>query len=195
MTLPASDALTALSAEQGFAFWLARGKGYAGWIAAQQGDAGRGRALLGEALSELGAAGVVLYTPHIHAMLSDACAADGCAEDALAAAAAGLGIMARTGEVWFGADLHRRKGELLLGAAGRDPAAAEALFHHAVLLARSQSAKLLEIRAATSLARLWLDQGRPAEVRDLLAPLRGWFTEGFDTPDIREAEILLEAAG
>lgn len=184
-----SSALMALSGGKGFAFWLTRGKGYAGWIAAQEGDAKRGRMLIQEGLAELREAKVALYGPHTHAMLADAYAADGRGDDAIEAVEVGLGIMARTGEVWIGADLHRRKGELLL-ATGRIPAA-EASLQHALSLARSQSAKILELRAAVSLARVWLDQGRHAEAHNLLAPIHGWFTEGFDMPDLQEAGVLM----
>jgi class 3 adenylate cyclase/tetratricopeptide (TPR) repeat protein len=193
----ASDALVAISGEQGFAFWLARGKGYAGWTAAQDGDAERGRTLIEEALSGLRAAGIGVYGPHTRAMLADACALGGRGEAALGAVEEGLGIMARTGEVWLGADLHRRKGELLLAGGGprRDTDAAEASFRRAVALARGQSAKLLELRAATGLARLWSGQGRRAEARGLLAPVYASFTEGFSFPDLVEARALLEELG
>jgi len=86
--------------------------------------------------------------------------------------------------------MHRVRGELLAASGNR--AAAEEAFCRAVDVARRQSAKLWEMRAATSLARLRCDQGRRTEARDLLAPMYGWFTEGFDTPDLKEAKALLE---
>lgn len=191
-----SNALVTLSAEQGFSFWLMRGKSYAGWLAAQDGDAARGQALIKEALSGLRAAGLGVYAPHTSAMLADARAQDDRGRAAMGAVDAGLRIMARTGETWIGADLHRRKGELLLARGGqRDAAAAEDSFHQAINIARNQSAKLFELRATTSLARLRLDAGKRAEAGDLLAPICGWFTEGFDAPDLREARVVLEAAG
>ncbi len=91
------------------------------------------------------------------------------------------------------ADIHRLEGDLLL--AGNRPAEAEASYLRALDVARAQQARAFELRAATSLARLWGDQRRHAEARDLLAPIYGWFTEGFDTPDLKEALVLLEELG
>ena len=96
----------------------------------------------------------------------------------------------RTGERWFAAELNRLKGQLLLRQ-GRTEAAEE--FHwRALRIAQEQEAKLWELRAAVSLARLRRDQGRRAEACDLLAPVHGWFTEGFDTLDLKEAKTLLD---
>src|ERR1700730_6375234 len=100
-------------------------------------------------------------------------------------------IVERTGERWLEAELHRHKGQLLLKQG--HPAAAEELYRKALSIAEEQEAKLWELRAAVSLARLRHDQGRSAEARDLLAPVYGWFTEGFDTPDLKEAMALLKS--
>ena len=99
-------------------------------------------------------------------------------------------IAERTGERWFAAELNRHKGQLLLREG--HPEAAEELYRKALSIAEEQEAKLWELRAAVSLARLRRDQGRHAEARDLLAPVYGWFTEGFDTPDLKEAKALLD---
>jgi predicted ATPase len=101
-----------------------------------------------------------------------------------------LGTVERTGERWFAAELNRHKGQLLLrqGHAG----AAEGLYRKALSIAGEQGAKLWELRAAASLARLRRDQGCHAEARDLLAPVYGWFTEGFDTQDLKDAKALLD---
>ena len=101
-----------------------------------------------------------------------------------------LQIAERTGERWFAAELERHKGQLLLRQG--QPEAAEELYRKALSIAEEQEAKLWELRAAVSLARLRRDQGRHAEARDLLAPIYGWFTEGFDTPDLKEAKALLD---
>jgi predicted ATPase len=104
-----------------------------------------------------------------------------------------LQIVARTGERWFEAELYRQKGQLLLRQ-GHSEAATE-LYRKALSIAEEQGARLWELRAAASLARLRRDQGRRAEARDLLAPVYGWFTEGFDTPDLKEAKGLLDELG
>ena len=116
-------------------------------------------------------------------------------EEAAAELDAGLLHAARTGDILFEPELHRVKGDLLLR---RDPAAvteAERSYRAAIERARLQDSKSLELRAAASLARLWRDQGKPAEARELLAPIYGWFTEGFDTPDLKDtAKLLSELA-
>jgi predicted ATPase len=101
-----------------------------------------------------------------------------------------LQLVERTGERWFAAELDRQRGRLLLRQG--HPEAAEELYCKALGIARGQEAKLWELRAAASLARLWRDQGRRAAARDLLAPVYGWFTEGFAAPDLKEAKALLE---
>ena len=101
-----------------------------------------------------------------------------------------LQIVDRTGERWLEAELYRHKGQLLLRLGHTD--AAEDLYRKALSIAQEQEAKLWELRAATSLARLWCDQGKAAAARELLAPVYGWFTEGFDTADLKEAKALLE---
>ena len=104
-----------------------------------------------------------------------------------------LTLMYDTGEGLHGAELHRLQGELLLrrDAAEAKCREAEACFHQALTIARQQQAKSLELRAVMSLARLYRQQDRPAEARPLLTETYGWFTEGFDTPDLRAAQILL----
>jgi predicted ATPase len=88
--------------------------------------------------------------------------------------------------------VHRIAGEVELKSLAPDPEKAEAYFDHALAVARQQQAKSWELRAAMSMARLWRDQGKRAEARDLLAPVYAWFTEGFDTLDLKEAKALLE---
>ena len=96
-----------------------------------------------------------------------------------------------TKEAWYEADVHRIAGEIALMSPERDSARAEAYFERALEVARAQHAKSWELRAAASMARLWREQGKRDEARELLAPVYGWFTEGFDTMDLKEAKTLL----
>ena len=96
-----------------------------------------------------------------------------------------------TGERWFEADIHRVAGEIAFKSPEFDAAQAEAHFERALAVARQQRAKSWELRAAMSMARLWRDQGKPQQARELVAPVYGWFTEGFDTLDLKEAKALL----
>jgi predicted ATPase len=107
-----------------------------------------------------------------------------------------LALLGRTGERWFEAEVHRLRGELHLAPAQQggsgDPASAQACFDRAIEIARSQDARLWELRASASLARLWRDQGRLSEARDLLAPIYGWFSEGLELRELVDAKALLE---
>jgi predicted ATPase len=102
-------------------------------------------------------------------------------------------LMEKTGERWWEADIHRTAGEITRKSPAPDTAKAEAYFERALTLARAHQARSVELRAVTSLARLWRDQGKRNEARDFLAPVYGWFTEGFDTRDLIEARTLLNA--
>ena len=97
-----------------------------------------------------------------------------------------------TGERWFEAEVYRLAGEIALKLPQSDSTKAQSYFEHALEVAREQQAKSWELRAAMSLARLWRDQGKVSEARELLAPVYGWFMEGFDTRDLKEAKALLE---
>ena len=107
--------------------------------------------------------------------------------------AALVAAVEKTGEGFYEAELHRLKGELLLQQVVPDEHQAGACFQQALAIAHRQEAKSLELRAAMSLARLWQSQGKRTEAHELLAPIYGWFTEGFDTADLQEAKTLLEA--
>ena len=103
-----------------------------------------------------------------------------------------LTLIKKTKERWFEAEVNRIAGEIALKSPEPDAAKAEAYFERALAVARQQQAKSWELRAAMSMARLWRDQGKREEARDLLAPVYGWFTEGFDTLDLKEAKSLLD---
>jgi len=185
-----ADALVAVTAEQGFAFWGALGTIYCGWVKVTNGDLAEGISLLQSGLVRFRAGGMDSWTPCYMAFLARAYASVGRVEEALAVFDDALHIVDSTQARWFAAELNRYKGELLLRQRRIGPA--EESYFTALGIAREQEAKLWELRAATSLARLWREQGRRAEARDLLAPLYGWFTEGFDTADLKDAKGLLE---
>jgi len=125
-------------------------------------------------------------------MLAEAYGSTGQVEAGKCVLAEALTLVDTTEERWWEAELHRLKGELLLAQSTDNAAEAEACFHRALDIARHQQAKSLELRAATSLSRLWRRQGKRAEAYQLLAETYGWFTEGFDTADLKEAKALLD---
>jgi predicted ATPase len=149
-----------------------------------------------QGLSAYHAVGSELWRPYFLASLAQAYGEAGQAEEGLTALAEALATVARTGERWWEAEVYRVQGELFLQQAadrGHQAEEAEACFQQALAITRHQQAKSLELRAATSLARLWQRQGKRTEAYDLLAPIYGWFTEGFETADLQEAKALLAA--
>jgi predicted ATPase len=138
------------------------------------------------------ATGARLFEPLFLGLLAEGQALEGSAAAALAQVNAAIATAPRTGNAAALAELRRLRGTVLqsLGSANDD--GAESAFTQAIAEARRQGSRFYELRAAASLARLWRDRGRGAEARDLLAPICGWFTEGFDTPDLREAKALLD---
>jgi class 3 adenylate cyclase/predicted ATPase len=188
-----ADQLVALATDQGFPHWHAEGTIFRGWVMVKNGGVGEGTSLLRSGSTGYRAAGAEIWMSHYIALLASAYEIGGRIEDAVSLVDDALQIVERTGERWFAAELNRLKGQLLLRQGYSE--AAEELYHKALGIAREQEAKLWELRAAASLARLRCDQGRRREARDLLAPVYGWFTEGFDTPDLKEAKALLDELG
>jgi predicted ATPase len=184
--------LIAVAIEQGFPYWRALGTAYRGWATVKNGDVAEGISLLQNGSAAYRATGSEAWVPQIIALLAGACEIAGQVEEALILLDEASGMVARTGERWFAADLNRRKGQLLLRQGNANADTAEELYHKALSTAKEQEAKLWELRAAASLARLRRDQGRRTEARDLLAPVYGWFTEGFETQDLKEAKVLLD---
>jgi predicted ATPase len=132
-----------------------------------------------------------IYRPALHGLLSIGLARDGRIDEALQAIAEALRAVDQIQDRWWQAELHRLNGELTLLLPGGRPAAAEPAFEEALHIARSQLAKSWELRAAMSMARFWRDEGKRQQAHDLLAPVYGWFTEGLDTLDLKEAKALL----
>jgi predicted ATPase len=141
------------------------------------------------------ASGSEQWRPYYLVLLAEATGTAGQPEDGLRLLAEARDVMARTDERFYEAELYRLTGVLHLAQAPAAQAEAEANMRHALDVARHQDAKSLELRAAMSLSRLWQQQGKRAEARELLAAIYGWFTEGFDTADLQEAKALLERLG
>jgi predicted ATPase len=187
------DQLCTVAAEHGFPHYRALGSFYNGWVKTTNRDVAEGIWLLRSGLNDYRTTQSDLLMPHYTALLAAACEIVGQIGEATTLLDEAFEIVQRTGERWLEAELNRHKGQLLLRQ--RHTEAAEELYRKALSIAQQQEAKLWELRAAASLARLRRDQGRRAEARDFLAPVYGWFTEGFDTPDLKEAKALLKELG
>jgi predicted ATPase len=186
-----TEELTAVAAEQGFSFWRVAAICFSGWIKVNKGDVSEGMPLLRSGAAAFRATGAEGWTAHPFGLVATACEIVGQIEEGLTELDNALQIVERTGEGWLTAELYRHKGQLLLCQGHAE--AAETFYRQALGIAREQEAKLWELRAAMSLARLLRDQGCRGEARDLLAPVYGWFTEGFETADLKEAKALLDA--
>jgi predicted ATPase len=182
--------LVAVATDQGFPFYRAAGAIYRGWVKAKNANVTEGLSLLRAGSSAYCATGATVWMPLHIALLAGVCEIAGQIEEGAARLDQASQLAERTGERWFAAELDRQKGQLLLRQGHPEPA--EELYRKALGVAREQEAKLWELRAAASLARLWRDQGRCGAARDLLAPVYGWFTEGFATPDLKAAKMLLD---
>ena len=188
-----AEAAITLSAERGFAHHLELGMTWRGWALAAQGREEEGIAQMRQGLAARGAAGADANPPFLLALLAEAYGTAGPAEEGLTVLDEALATAHNTGEGVCEAELYRLQGELLLRLSPEHHTGAETRFQQAIEIARRQQAKSLELRAAMSLSRLWQQQGRRDEARELLAQVYGWFTEGFDTADLQEAKGLLEA--
>jgi class 3 adenylate cyclase/predicted ATPase len=182
--------LIKVATEQGLPFRRALGTIYRGWVKVKNGDVTEGMSLLRNGSAAFRATGAGVWMTHNIALLARACEIAGEMEESSTLLDEALQIVEKTGERWFEAELNRHKGQSLLRQGHSE--AAEELYRKALSIAREQKAKLWELRAATSLARLRRDQSRHAEARELLGPVYGWFTEGFDTQDLKDAKSLLE---
>jgi predicted ATPase/DNA-binding winged helix-turn-helix (wHTH) protein len=190
-----AEATLGLATAQGFRHWQARGTVLRGWALAQQGRVQEGLAQLTEGLRAYRATGAQLALPHYLTLLAEVYGIMGQPEAGLTVLTEALALVAHTGVRLWEAELYRLKGALLVQQSAATQGEAATCFQHALALAQNHHAKAWELRAATSLARLWQQQGQRAEAYALLAPVYGWFTEGFDTADLQEAKALLEALG
>jgi predicted ATPase/class 3 adenylate cyclase len=188
-----AQAAMSLSTEHGFPLWLSNGTVLWGWALAAQGQQEHGIPQMLQGLATYRSIGARALLPYYLSLLVEAYGQSGQTEEGRRVLAETLALVDTTGAHWGEAELTRMKGELLLRQALSDENQAEVHFHQALAMARGQEAKSLELRAAISLSRLWQWQGKRDDARELLAPIYGWFTEGFDTADLQEAKALLEA--
>jgi predicted ATPase len=193
---PAAVAETAselieLSEKEGFPLRLTVGTVFKGWSLAHVGCVEEGISMMRKALADLEGAGQNYARTLYVALLVDASIASGMAKKALPSLDKAFGLVENSGERWCEAELHRLGGRYLTMASGNTEET-ETRYRSALRIARKQGAKSLELRAATSLSRLLYEQTKRQEARDLLAPVYEWFTEGFDTPDLKDARELLD---
>jgi predicted ATPase len=187
-----AEAAMTLSTKERFPLWLAIGTILRGGTLAEQGQGPEGLAQMRQGWAVFQKTGAEVGRPYFLALLAEVYGRGGQAEEGLNVLDEALAAVQRTGERWCEAELYRRQGELVLARSTGHDAEAEACFHRALDVARHQQAKSLELRAALSLSRLWQRQGKQAKARELLGPIYGWFTEGFDTAELKEAEAILE---
>jgi predicted ATPase len=186
-----SDELIALAEEKGSAIWKATGMLRRASVLALTGKASDAVRIFTSVIPVWRSMGSRLYSPVYLALLARACGELGQFDEAWSYIGEAMTAIEATKETWYEADVHRIAGEIALTSPEPDTARAEAHFERALAVARAQQAKSWELRAATSMARLWREQGKRDEARELLAPVYSWFTEGFDTLDLKQAKALL----
>ena len=186
------DELAPFADDKGTLLWKALAMMNQGWLFALAGQAANAVHNVTSGLSMWQSTGARVWIPFYLSLVSEAYAAIGQLDDAWRCIGEATTAIQTTKENWCEAEVHRVAGEIALMSPDLDAAKAEAHFEHALAIAREQQAKSWELRAAMSMARLWRDQGKRQQAHDLLAPVYGWFTEGFDTLDLKEAEALLE---
>ena len=187
-----AEALLAIAEERGFPQYSAWARVLRGTALSERGVGADAIAEIREGIDACQAIGSHMLVPYWLGFLAEACGRNGRAEEGRVAIAEALRQVARTDNRYAEAELYRLEGQLLLAGDAANHAEAEACFQKAIEIARAQKAKSWELRAATSLARLWQQQGRQGEARDLLAPVYDWFTEAFDTADLKQARSLLD---
>jgi predicted ATPase len=184
--------VVALAEKKGSLFWKAIGMMNQGNVLALTGRASDATDMLISGISAWRTTGSTLLLPLYLPRLARAHAELGQFEEAWRCIGEAMTAVETTKEKWCGAEVHRVAGEIALKSPEPDAAKAQVYFERVLAVARAQQAKSWELRAATSLARLWRDQGKPQQARELLAPIYSWFTEGFETRDLKEAKALLD---
>jgi predicted ATPase len=190
MMLRSATEVLAISNRQGFPLALGIGKIMRGWCLGAAGQSEVGLRLLLEGIEMRRATGANLMIPFCLMTLAEVYRMAAQPEEGLDRLAEAARLIETIQERWIEAEVHRLRGTLLLSM--HEQTEAEDSYRHALAVAQRQSAKFWELRAALGLARLWRDQGKGTEARDLLAPVYGWFTEGFDTPVLQDAKVLLD---
>ena len=189
-----ADELVALANEKGALFWKAHGMSMQGCILAVTDKAAEAVQMITSGIAAWRSTGSTFWMPLYLSYLARAYAELGQFEHAWRCIDEAMTAAETTKERWHEADIHRIAGEITVLSQRPSAANAETYFERALSVARAQQAKSWELRAAMSMARLWRDQGKRNEARDLLAPVYGWFTEGFDTLDLKQAKVLLDAS-
>jgi predicted ATPase len=187
-----AEELIALSTEHGFLLWKLSGTIFRGWTLVERGQQEEGIEQIRQGLDAWNATGAYAGDSPYHSLLAEAHLRMGQVTEGLAVLDKALAKVEETGERYMEAEYHRLKGELLL-MGGADAGEVERQFLQAIDTARQQGARSLELRATVSLSRLWQAQSRKKEARQMLAGIYDWFSEGFDTVDLKEAKALLEA--
>ena len=187
-----AEEVVVLAERLGFPLYLGLGRFLRGCARVESGEGEAGIAEMQQAMVELAGIGSGIGAPQVLSLLAEGLRKVGRHDDALGALGLGVAQAEQQGQHYYDAELHRLRAEILLDMDGNAVDEAEALFRQSLEIARRQEAKTFELRAATSLARLWQRQGKRDAARALLAPLYAWFTEGFDTRDLQDAKALLE---
>ena len=186
------EELVALAEKKGALFWKAGGICALGLAFAVTRKVSDAIQLIASGIAAWRSTGTTLWLPLYLSHLASAYAELGQFDDAWRCIGEAMTAVETTKETWFEAEVNRVAGEIVLKSPEAHAAKAEAYFERALAVARAQQAKSWELRAATSMARRWRDEGKRPEARELLAPVYGWFTEGFDTLDLKEAKALLD---
>ena len=188
-----ANEVVALADEKGALLWKGAGMMFQGCALALTGKASDAVHMITSGMTVWRSTGATNWVPLYLMYLTRACADLGQFDEAWHCSGEALTTIEATKERWFEAEVNRIAGEIALQSPERDTSKAEVYFERALAAARQQQAKSWELRASMSLARLWRDQGKVQQARELLAPVYGWFTEGFDTRDLKEAKALLDA--